>query len=250
MWKNLIIITWGIACCCCLEACSSEYENENSRETEESDLGPEIAMQCIRQSANSLTITYIPGMEAVGYYCNEGPDPYSGTKIDNGRERSITYTNLVSNSKYFFTAVAWNKKGKKGIITTLYTQTKDDKFTNYFTLDAQKYELLNANMFVTVNWQGGDNYKVLCFEGENGITINLKEKSPQPIVPYPGKWKAGVYSVGYPQEQQVYTCSVNLFSQKSFVDGTISLYYGNDNQLSASFNCGSLQGYYKGKYTF
>lgn len=249
MLKNFRIIACSIICVC-LGACSNENEDDEEWLPE-----PQIAIQCDEQKTNSLTITYIPDTAATGYYYSLGTDPYAGIKVENGKKHSVIYANLSPNTDYTFTAVAWNKKGKEGAISTLYTRTKNDNYTNYFIFNGQKYELLNAKMLIEINWSTSDwekgaNYKILRFEGEKGITVSLQEKYPQQVIPYTNKWKAGSYSVTNSEDYHVYTCSVNMFSQPFFTEGTILLsYYYNENILSASLDCEGLQGHYSGEYT-
>lgn len=253
MWANFKIIACN-AIVICLGACSSSgEENGEERESDKWLPKPRVTIQCDRQGTNSLTITYIPDEGVAGYYYNQGTDPHDGIKIEDGKTHSIIYANLDPNTGYTFTAVAWNEKGTEGEVSRLYAETKEENYVNYFILNGQKYELLDAKMLFVLNQtisnQEKANYKTLRFEGKNGITINLQEKYPLQVLPYTNKWKPGSYSVTNSQDYYVYTCTVNLSSQPIFMEGTISLSYESDNQLYASLNCGILQGYYNGKYT-
>lgn len=251
MWQNSNFIVY-IAVCIFLVACS----NEEDVQPEEPIPVPEITIECSNSNVNSLTITYLPDEGAAGYYYSMGSDPSIGTKVENDNEHSVTYSNLTPNTRYTFTAIAWNKKGEKGSVATLQARTKnknvDDNKTNYVTVNGKDYKLFSARMLIEGNLTttGLENicYKILRFEGEEGITINLQEKQLPQVIPYTERWKSGSYPVINSDDYNVYTCTINLNSQPYYVEGTISLSCS-DNDLTATFNCGNLQGNYNGKYT-
>lgn len=234
---------------CLLMACRDETKED---EIPEPTSRPAIWIHCLDRQENCLTVRYVPGSNAKGYAFVQGEDPsQSGNKAEGNEERIVTYRDLNPDTEYTFSAVAWNEKGEKGLPAsmTVKTRKRPEDYTCYFTVNGEKYELLEAAVYCRLDGikEGKEwNYRVLCLKGENAHVTVLESEWPH-VIPY-YIWPAGRYTLSRAHTGcHTYTCTVTTPNEVFEAEGVMELSYQNE-QMCVSLNGGNLQLFYKGAY--
>ena len=129
--------------------------------------GPIVKISLSSVSPESLSIKYEIEDDASYFYCAKG-ETVSSSDVKYTKTKTVSYYNLKPNTKYKFSAVAYDTDGNSAGPVTAEFKTASIPYSNYVNIDGTYVELYTAEMSTDREYSGtgtGTNWKYLKLHG-------------------------------------------------------------------------------------